>query len=154
MKFQTTRFGEIEVADSSVITFTRGIPGFDEYQKYVLVPADAKEESPFFFLQSIEAEEVSFFLVDPFTFFKEYDVKLADQMVERLELEDPSDAIVLTTVTVPVPGEITSATANLKAPLIINNKKQLGMQIVLDNKTYQIKQPLFQSSEPAAPRQV
>ena len=143
MKIQTTRFGEIEVADSSVITFTRGIPGFDEYQKYVLVPADANEESPFFFLQSIEAEEVSFFLVDPFTFFKEYDVKLADQMVERLELEDPSDAIVLTTVT--VPGEITSATTNLKAPLIINNKKQLGMQIVLDNKSYEIKQPLFQA---------
>lgn len=143
MKIQTTRFGEIEVENSSVITFTKGIPGFDEFRKYVLVPADAEEETPFFFLQSMEAEEVSFFLVDPFAFFKDYDVKLADQMVERLQLEDPADAIVLTTVT--VPGEMKDATTNLKAPLIINNRMQLGMQIVLDNKAYQIKQPLFQA---------
>lgn len=143
MKFQTTRFGEIEVADTSVITFTRGIPGFDDYQKYVLIPADTKEETPFFFLQSLEAEDISFFLVDPFSFFQDYDVKISDQTVERLELEDPSDALVLTTVT--VPGEMQHATTNLKAPLVINNRKQLGMQTVLDNKTYEIKQPLFQA---------
>jgi len=152
MKIQTTRFGELEIADSSVITFNKGIPGFEESKKYVLIPADDKGETPFFFLQSIDREEVNFFLVDPFSFFKEYDVKLEEQMVERLELESPNDALVLTTVT--AKGEIKDATTNLKAPLVINNSKQLGMQIVLDNKDYQIKQPLFQHSEKAVARQV
>ncbi len=152
MKIQTTRFGELEIADSSVITFNKGIPGFEESKQYVLIPADDKEETPFFFLQSIDKEEVNFFLVDPFSFFKEYDIKLEEQMVERLELESPTDAIVLTTVT--ANGEIKDATTNLKAPLIINNNKQLGMQIVLDNKDYMIKQPLFQHSEKAVARQV
>ena len=152
MKIQTTRFGELEIADSSVITFNKGIPGFEESKKYVLIPANDKGETPFFFLQSIEKEEVNFFLVDPFSFFKEYDVKLADQMVDRLELESPADALVLTTVT--AKGEIKDATTNLKAPLVINNSKQLGMQIVLDNKDYLIKQPLFQHSEKAVARQV
>jgi len=152
MKIQTIRFGELEIADSSVITFNKGIPGFEESKKYVLIPADAKGETPFFFLQSIEKEEVNFFLVDPFSFFKEYDIKLKDQMVEKLELEDSADAIVLTTVT--AKGEIKDATTNLKAPLIINNCKQLGMQIVLDNKDYLIKQPLFQHSEKAVAWQV
>jgi flagellar assembly factor FliW len=152
MKIQTTRFGELEVADSSVITFNKGIPGFEESMKYVLIPADEKGETPFFFLQSIDREEVNFFLVDPFAFFKEYDIKLQDQMVEKLELESPTDAIVLTTVT--AKGEIKDATTNLKAPLVINNNKQLGMQIVLDNKDYLIKQPLFQHSEKAVARQV
>ena len=73
------------------------------------------------------------------------------QMVERLQLEDPTDAIVLTTVT--AKGDISGATTNLKAPLVINNKKQMGMQIVLNNKDYQIKQALFQSGDSAA-RQV
>lgn len=145
MKIQTTRFGEIEVADSSIITFNKGIPGFEEYKKYALIPADEKGESPFFFLQSIEEVEVNFFLVDPFSFFKEYDIKLEDQMVDKLALNDPTDAIVLTTVT--AKGEIKDATTNLKAPLVINNNRQLGMQIVLDNKDYLIKQPLFQSAE-------
>ena len=152
MKIQTTRFGELEIADSSVITFNKGIPGFEESKKYVLIPADEKGETPFFFLQSIDSEEVNFFLVDPFSFFKEYDIKLNDQMVEKLELEDSADAIVLTTVT--AKGEIKNATTNLKAPLIINNSKQLGMQIVLDNKDYLIKQPLFQHSEKPEARQV
>ena len=152
MKIQTTRFGELEIADSSVITFNKGIPGFEESKKYVLIPADDKEETPFFFLQSIDIEELNFFLVDPFSFFKEYDVKLEEQMVERLELENPTDALVLTTVT--AKGEIKDATTNLKAPLVINNSKQLGMQIVLDNKDYLIKQPLFQHSEKAVARQV
>lgn len=152
MKIQTTRFGELEIADSSIITFNKGIPGFEESKKYVLIPADEKGETPFFFLQSIDSEEVNFFLVDPFSFFKEYDIKLNDQMVEKLELESPTDALVLTTVT--AKGEIKDATTNLKAPLIINNNKQLGMQIVLDNKDYLIKQPLFQHSEKAVARQV
>jgi len=152
MKIRTTRFGELEIADNSVITFNKGIPGFEESKKYVLIPADEKGQTPFFFLQSIDREEVNFFLVDPFSFFEEYDIKLKDQMVEKLELENPSDAIVLTTVT--AKGEIKDATTNLKAPLIINNSKQLGMQIVLDNKDYLIKQPLFQHSEKAVARQV
>ena len=152
MKIQTTRFGELEIADSSVITFNKGIPGFEESKKYVLIPADEKGETPFFFLQSIDREEVNFFLVDPFSFFKEYDIKLEEQMVDRLELESPTDALVLTTVT--AKGEIKDATTNLKAPLVINNNRQLGMQVVLDNKDYLIKQPLFQHSEKAVARQV
>ncbi|MFD1862043.1 flagellar assembly protein FliW [Planococcus chinensis] len=144
MNIQTTQFGPIEVANDRILTFERGIPGFEEYKEYALIPADASEATPFFFLQSVEEEEVSFFLVDPFTFFGDYDVKLADQQVERLALEDPTDAIVLTTIT--AAGDLKDATTNLKAPIVINNKKRRGMQVVLDNKTYNIKQPLFQGA--------
>lgn len=147
MNIQTTQFGPIEVADDRILTFERGIPGFEEYKEYALIPADASEATPFFFLQSVEEEEVSFFLVDPFTFFGDYDVKLGDQQVERLALEDPSDAIVLTTIT--TTGDLKDATTNLKAPVVINNKKRRGMQVVLDNKTYNIKQPLFQGAADA-----
>jgi flagellar assembly factor FliW len=149
MKIQTSQFGEIEIEDSRMLTFPKGIPGFEEEKEYVLLPADESGDSPFFFLQSTRTAELSFFLVDPFSFFQEYDIKLEEQLVERLELEEPADAIVLTTVS--VTGDMKDATTNLKAPLVINNRKKLGMQIVLDNKGYQIKQPLFQS---AASRQV
>src|SRR5690606_3714461 len=145
MKIQTSQFGEIELTDDRVLTFTKGIPGFEEMKKYVLLPADESSDSPFFFLQSIESAELSFFLVDPFSFFPEYDIKLEEQLVERLELEEPTDAIVLSTVS--VTGDMKDATTNLKAPLVINNRKKLGMQIVLDNKTYQIKQRLFQTEQ-------
>lgn len=152
MKIQTSQFGEIEVPESSVITFNKGIPGFEEFQKYVLFPADEKGEAPFFFLQSIETEEVNFFLLDTLSFFKEYEIKLEDQLVHKLQLENPADVLVLSTIT--VKGDLQGATTNLKAPLIINQNKQLGMQIVLDNRKYQIKHPLFPDSETATIRQV
>lgn len=152
MKIQTTRFGEIEVEDSQLITFIKGIPGFEEDKKFVLIPADEKGESPFFFLQSIDTADISFVLLDTFSFFKEYDVNLEDSVIEKLEIEKPEDVIVLTTVT--VKGDLERATTNLKAPLVINHHKQLGMQIVLDQKQYMIKQPLFQNSQKAAVGQV
>ncbi len=152
MKIQTARFGEIEVEECRVITFIKGIPGFEEYKKYVLLPADEKGESPFFFLQSIEVEEVSFLLLDTFSFFKEYDVRLEDTVIDQLQIEKPENVIVLTTVT--VLSELKTATTNLKAPLVLNHNKQLGMQIVHDNKQYMIKQPLFHNSQKAAVGQV
>lgn len=152
MKIQTTRFGEIEIEESRVLTFVKGIPGFEELKKYVLLPADEKGETPFFFLQSIEIGEVSFFLLDTFAFFEEYDVKLEDPVLEKLEIEKPEDVIVLTTIT--VKGEFKDATTNLKAPLVINHNKQLGMQIVLDYKPYMIKQPLFLNNQKAVVGQV
>lgn len=152
MIIETSQFGEIELSDDRKLIFPKGIPGFENMKEYVLLPADEGEESPFFFLQSIEEVELSFFLVDPFSFFKEYDIKLEEQMVERLELEEPTDAIVLTTVS--ILGEMKDATTNLKAPLVINNAKKIGMQIVLDDKNYQIKQPLFQNNGLSVSRQV
>ena len=152
MKVQTERFGELEIADSRVITFNKGIPGFEDYKEYVLIPADEKGETPFFFLQSIEEEKVNFFLLDTFSFFKDYDLKIEDKTVVQLQIEEPTDVIVFTTIT--VKGEIKNATTNLKAPLVINTTKQLGMQIVLDNKNYLIKQPIFQNSDKDPVRQV
>lgn len=151
MKIHTTQFGEIEVSVESVMTFEKGIPGFEEFTEYALIPADASESSPYFFLQSTASSELSFFLVDPFVFFADYDVKIEESMAARLGLEDPSEAIVLTTIT--TGGDMKSATTNLKAPIIINNTKRLGMQIVLDNKNCGIKQPLFHS-DAADKRQV
>lgn len=151
MKIHTTQFGEIDVAEESVMIFEKGIPGFEDFKEYALIPADASESTPFFFLQSTASAELSFFLVDPFVFFADYDVKIEESMAARLGLEDPSGAIVLTTIT--TGGDMKDATTNLKAPIILNNNKRLGMQIVLDNKSCGIKQPLFHS-DAAGTRQV
>lgn len=37
MRVNTRLFGEIEIDDSRIITFTTGIMGFEEYKKYSLV---------------------------------------------------------------------------------------------------------------------
>ena len=44
-----------------------------------------------------------------------------------------------------VPTDPKLSTANLRAPLVVNNKKKLAKQIILDDDAYKIKMPLFES---------
>ena len=45
MKVQTKWFGEIEVSDDKIITFDKGIIGFEDWKKYTLVYDAEKEEN-------------------------------------------------------------------------------------------------------------
>ena len=44
MRVQTKWFGEIEVSDEKIITFEKGIIGFEDWKKYTLVYDAEKEE--------------------------------------------------------------------------------------------------------------
>jgi flagellar assembly factor FliW len=100
MKIITERFGEIEIAKENVISFSKGILGFDDLKQFVLFPADEKQETPFYFLQSIEEGSLCFFMLDTFSFFPEYDIELEESTVAEVEVEKPEDVVVFTTVTV------------------------------------------------------
>jgi flagellar assembly factor FliW len=145
MKFTTERFGEIEVTEENVINFSKGILGFDDLKKFALFPADEKQETPFYFLQSVEEGSLCFFLLDTFSFFSEYDIELEDSSVTELGVEKPEDVLVFTIVT--VQGDLKEATTNLKAPVIINLNKRLAKQVVIEKGDYLIKQPLFSKDE-------
>jgi flagellar assembly factor FliW len=141
MEIITTRFGAIEVDSKEVITLSKGILGFNEYRNYILLPADHKEETPYFFLQSTENKDLCFFMLDTLSYFKEYDIEITEDTIEALGIEQVEDVYVLTIVT--VVGSLKEATTNLKAPVIINKKEKLAMQVVLEKGDYLIKQPLF-----------
>lgn len=141
MKIVTERFGEIEIKETEIISFPKGIPGLDDYKKFVLFPVD-EQDSPYFFLQSIEKKDLCFFLLDTLAYFADYDIELDESTIQSLSVESPSDIIVLSLITVTT--SLQEATANLKGPIILNVKKNLAKQVVLDKTDYLIKQPLFQ----------
>jgi flagellar assembly factor FliW len=145
---QSAQFGRIEYSDEQVITFPKGLPGFDTYTRFTLFPLSDQEELPFYFLQSVEEGDLGFLVLNPFQFFPDYELKLDDDVVEQLHIEKPEDVLVLTTVT--VPDTLQRATTNLKAPLVINVPKRLAKQVVLENRNYLIKQPLFMTEQQAA----
>lgn len=145
MKLQTIRFGEIEIQPEQIITFPKGIPSFEEYKQLALLPVEDNEENPFFFLQSTEEQSLCFFLIDTFTFFTDYNVELDEPTIKDLEIVSPEDILIFTMVT--AKGSLKEATTNLKGPIIINLKKKLGKQILLDKGDYLIKQPLFSHSK-------
>ncbi len=140
MKINTSRFGEVEIDDSSVITFIKGIPGFPDEKRYVLLPH--REDSPFMWLQSIDNPELAFLVINPFEINQDYAYEIPDQVQEELKISDPEQVQTLAMVTVRKEGEKPVITVNLLGPLVINIEEMVASQLVLDPKQYDVQHRL------------
>ncbi|MFT9598157.1 flagellar assembly protein FliW [Mesobacillus sp.] len=141
MKINTKYHGEVEVEE--ILTFEKGIPGFVEEKQFALLPLS--DDESYFVLQSVSTPGLAFVLTNPFHFMKEYDFQLEDATVEELSLESEKDVAVYTILTVQDPFERT--TANLQAPIIINQTNRKAKQVILHNEQYKTKHPIFNKVE-------
>lgn len=136
MQLQTKNFGEITVNENDIITFPAGIPGFEDLKRYTLL-GKQETEALFFWLQSIEEPNLAFVVVDPFAVNPEYYVDVDDSETEEIQIKDPEDVLTLAIVT--VPENVKNTSVNLKAPVLINLKNNMGKQIVMKNDTFPVK---------------
>jgi len=143
MRIDTTRFGVVEIDDSSIIRMPRGPLGFEDRTSYCLI--QHRPDTSFRWLQSTEDPRLAFVVVDPSEFFSDYEIELTDADVERLSLESAEDAMVLVIATVAENGA--EVTVNLLAPIVINSKNLVGMQVVLQDNRYSVKHPLATQSK-------
>jgi len=132
MKVKTTRFGDVEVNESKVITVLGGIIGFEHYTRFVIL--DFMKDSELRWLQSLNDQDVSFIICDPWYFFKDYDFELSDEDQKELEIESLDDIVAVAIST--IPADVTRTTLNLISPIVINLKKMIGKQVILYNSSY------------------
>jgi len=128
MKVNTKAFGVIEVDEKQKLNFPQGLLGFDDYKDYVLFDA---EHEPFFWLQSVDDQEIAFILVNPFLFRPDYEVNISNEELSEVGISSPENALIFVIVTIPQDGG--PMTANLQGPLIINKDKMTAMQAVLSD---------------------
>lgn len=139
MKINTKYHGVKEYKEEDIITFKKGLPGFENLKDFILFSVE--ENDLFSILHSIENEEVGLVVASPFSVVNDYEFKLSDNKIQELGIKSPEDVLVLNTVT--LSSKVEDITANLKAPIIVNIKAKLGEQIILDNDGYKVKHPLF-----------
>lgn len=139
MKLITRYHGTVEFNEEDVITFKKGLPGFEDLRKFILVPFQDNEV--FSILISIEDMEVGIPVISPFNVDEAYEFKLSDEKIKELSVNSPEDVMVLNAVT--LNSNIKNITVNMKAPIIVNIKGKIGEQIILNNDKYMIKEPLF-----------
>jgi flagellar assembly factor FliW len=138
MKIKTRYHEEVEINQDEVIFFGSGIPGFQEDKEYVVLSLG--DDSPFSILQSVRTEELGFVIVDPFSFYPKYEFDLDNSVVSQLQVDDKADIMIFVITTL---GEtLLTSTINLQAPIIINRKKKLGKQAVLNTDKYHTKHPI------------
>lgn len=146
MKVETTRFGQIEVDETRLLTFRKGILGFPDNSVYALVQTN--DEGNFFWLQSIERPDLAFVVCDPLLFVPDFQVQIKPEDLETLELADMQHVQVLIIV-----NKIDRMlTGNLQGPLVINVINHEGLQLVLSEKKYSTRHPLMELE--SAERQV
>ncbi|TYS63757.1 flagellar assembly protein FliW [Bacillus infantis] len=138
MNLQTKFHGEVEVNEEQFIHFNTGIPGFIDEKEFCILPI---EETPLFVLQSVKSAGTAFILTDPFSFFTEYEFDLPEEVTEALTISSDKDVAVFVILTIQEPFEKT--TANLQAPVIINQKEKQGKQVILNGTSYTTKHQLI-----------
>jgi flagellar assembly factor FliW len=148
LKFESVRFGEIEVPEEDAIEFPLGLIGLGGL-RYALL--DRNPGTGFLWLHAVDDPALALPVVDPAQFFSDFALLLTPDDQETIGIEDPATARILVTVrAAPNPLDIT---ANLRAPLVIHEGR--GYQVLNGNEQAPLQAPLFtiELSQPAGQTQ-
>ncbi|NNM31937.1 MAG: flagellar assembly protein FliW, partial [Gemmatimonadetes bacterium] len=94
----------------------------------------------FYWLQSLDHDTLTFLLVDPFIHLPEFSIHLPDEEMGILGT-DVDHIVVLGIVTLPANPDA-SLTVNLQGPLVINAKRGVGRQLVVEGPSHSVRHPL------------
>jgi len=148
MKFVSTRFGDLEVDDGSLLTFPSGILGFPDRTRYVILDHDT--DAPFKWLHCVDQADLAFVIIDPAFFKPDYRVQLAAEALAKIHAApDCQDLTIAVILTIPShdPSRITG---NLRGPLVMNPHSRLCKQVVLSDDC-PTRYPLFAQNSSSAP---
>jgi flagellar assembly factor FliW len=135
MKYLTSRFGKIALEEKDILFLPKGILGFSQLSKYVIIEKD--EYDPFKWLQSVEDPDVAFVIVDPTLFFPNYKLEVNEKELEELNFRHMKELVIYVVVT--VPPDPSQMSADLLGPVVINSKNSLAKQVVMPNSPYTTK---------------
>lgn len=121
------------------VVFEKGLPGFENHKNFEI--NDIEENQKFKVVNSLDDKSVGFIAVSPFDIKKDYEIKLDADTINLLKIDKPEDVLLLNIVT--LGKKLENSTVNLKAPLVMSVKNQLGAQLILQDDKYNIKEPLI-----------
>ena len=137
MKTDTKYFGEITYEQDELLTFPKGLYGFEDEQSFLLLPF--AENGTLFSLQSVKTPQLSFILMDPFSLDGSYAPVLQADELQFLGAERSEDLFyyVMCVVKDPVP----ESTVNMRCPIAINDDGK-AMQVILENTAWHMRHQL------------
>lgn len=125
--------------DLPVIEMVRPMPGFPEQRRFALVRLDPAGD--LCSMTSLDEPDLRFLVVPPARFFPDYAPEVEDDVLAELEIESAEDVLLLVVLNA---GEsLSSTTANLAAPVLVNTATRRGGQIVLDEPGLPLAAPLI-----------
>ena len=134
----SSRFGTIEIPAECVIEFPHGLIGLGG-RRYAIVPTAG--DGAFSWLHSLEDPSLALPVANPWRFFSDYAVELADEpagIAADLEVW----------VTVRAGSQLSDFYANLRAPILVS--EGTGHQVINEAEDAPVRAPLFPAVAAAA----
>lgn len=131
MEIQSKLFGNQQIDPDTVIHFPKGMPGFEDQTRFKLFHQEGSEIV--FWLQSLDNLDLVFSVAHPTHFNINYNFVLSDSEEKLLQLESGDDILILILLHKDNETEAGKPTikGSIKAPLVINSAKRIGLQKVL-----------------------
>jgi len=145
MKFETTRFGSIEINSDEVFIMPEGPLGFPDCTRFVFIEEDGTH--PFRMMQSLDKPSLAFVVVDPLMVKNDYTFSVTKNDLKQIKADDVEALHVLAIVT--MAQEFKNITVNLQGPIVINTQARLMNQFVLVNSPYTTKEKLLADGQDA-----
>jgi flagellar assembly factor FliW len=143
MELAGTRFGDIELDDTKAIVFPRGLVGFPDARRYVLL--DPQGAGQVAWLQSLDTPELAFPVVDGTSIDGTYPDPSPAKLAHEAGLGAGDVALLIVVAVKKGQGLV----ANLLAPLVIDLEARSGAQVVLDPRRYSASVPIGAAERPA-----
>lgn len=122
----------------AIIHFEEGLIGFSDYKDFVLMENDGL--APFRLLQSIEAPNVGFLVLEAGTLVNNYNELVPAREWESLGVKGKTKPLAFVIVVIGSTPE--TSTGNFQAPLLVNYETMVGKQIILTDSGFSVRQPL------------
>src|SRR6266550_4324716 len=135
LTLESTRFGTLEIPRDAVVEFPNGLIGLGG-RRYAILARE--EDATFVWLHSLEDPDLALPLTNPWRFFANYEVELADDEAEETAVY----------VTVRAAESLEDFSANLRAPILIAHGS--GHQVINQAPDAPVRAPLFAGTTEAA----
>ncbi len=138
MKTRTKYFGEIDYEESEVLHFPKGLFGFEDEHRFLLI--NFSKEGTLLCFQSLETPGLAFIAMDPFTLAADYAPVLQPEELKEMKAADSRELLYYTLCAVKDP--VGDSTVNLKCPIAINEETREAMQVILQDGPYDMRHKL------------
>jgi flagellar assembly factor FliW len=128
----------------TVVYFDRGLPGYDGLRRWELVERD--ETRPLRWLRSVEQPQLALPVADPALLLAGYPPAIPSGVWSRLGEGSEGRSLCLVVVQLEAEG----ASANLRAPLVIDPQTMRGEQVILDDGDWPVRFEFARPEQAAA----
>ena len=143
MKTMTKYFGEIEYAQEDILTFPKGLYGFEGEHSFLLLPFSGN--GTLFCLQSLSTPQLGFIMMDPFSLEPAYAPVLQPEELEFLKVERSQDLSYYVMCVVKDP--VACSTVNLRCPVAVQDDGT-AIQVILEDAAYHMRHQLAEFAQP------